>query len=81
MNLLDALTSYGHQCNSVVQLSLADCFKHQYSSITDAIADGLPYAKWDEIVKLIYSHANKDVELFNHLLVTSYETYNFRLDF
>jgi hypothetical protein len=68
MNLLDALTSYGHQCDSVVQLSLADCFKHQYSSITDAIADGLPHAKWAEIIKLIYSYANKDIKHNRFLL-------------
>lgn len=54
MNLLDAITSHGRQCNSVVQLSNANCFKRQYSSITDAIADGLPEAKWDEIEKLVY---------------------------
>ena len=68
MNLLDALTSYGHQCNSVVQLSLASCFKHQYSSITDAIADGLPYADWNKIMKLVYSHANKE-RRFNKFLI------------
>lgn len=73
MNLLDALTSYGHQCNSVVQLSLADCFKYQYSSITDAIADGLPYADWNAMMKLVYSYATKDKK-FNKFLIdcTSY---------
>lgn len=60
MNLLDALTSYGHRCTSVVQLSQADCFKRQYSSITDAIADGLPDARWNDMMKLIYSYANKE---------------------
>lgn len=54
MNLLDALCSYAYQCNSVVSLSEAAAFKRQYSSITDAVADGLPKAKWNKINKLIY---------------------------
>ena len=37
MNLLDAISSYGHVSNSIVQLSKADSFERQYSSITDAI--------------------------------------------
>ena len=41
MNTLDALSSYGHQCRRVVELSEAPCFLRQYSSITDGIADGL----------------------------------------
>lgn len=66
MNLLDALSSYGHRCKSVVELSTAPCFKRQYSSITDAIADGLPDADWQKIRSLIYqlctgeaNHRNK----------------------
>ena len=46
LNLLDALCSSGHQSRSVVELSEAPCFKRQYSSITDAISDGLPSADW-----------------------------------
>lgn len=42
MNLLDALTSEGSSCNSIVELSNASCFQRQYSSVTDAIANGLP---------------------------------------
>ena len=57
-NLLDALTCHGHQCRSVVQLSNSDYFKRQYSSITDAIADGLPQAAWDKIRKLVYQHTS-----------------------
>jgi hypothetical protein len=53
MNLLDALTSAGHQSKSVVQLSQAHCFQRQYSSITDAISDGLPHTQWDKITSLI----------------------------
>ena len=52
MNLLDAASSHGHHCKSVVQLSTAPCFERQYSSITDAIADGLSEASWEEIKKL-----------------------------
>ena len=57
VNLLDAITNYGHQCCSVIQLSNTECFKRKYSSITDAIADGLPDADWKEIRKLIYQIA------------------------
>lgn len=49
MNLLDAISSFGHLSRSVVQLSEAGCFERQYSSITDAIADGLPHADWDAL--------------------------------
>jgi hypothetical protein len=54
LNLLDALSSYGHQCKSVVQLSTSPYFERQYSSITDALADGLPEASWDDILILVY---------------------------
>ena len=33
MNTLNALSSYGHQCKRVVELSEAPCFQRQYSSI------------------------------------------------
>ena len=55
MNLLDALTSEGRKCNSVVELSNASFFQRQYSSVTDAIADGLPSAQWDKIRQLVYN--------------------------
>mgnify|MGYP001157989291 CR=1 FL=1 len=60
MNLIDALCSYGNQCKSIVELSLASCFERQYSSITDAIADGLPHANWPAIEKLIFEHSRQD---------------------
>ena len=65
MNLLDALTSNGHQCHSIVQLSNSDCYERQYSSITDAIADGLPHANWDQIMKLVFKQAttNQDGQI------------------
>ena len=50
MNLLDALTSNGHKCKSIIQLSNVDCFDRKYSSITDAIADGLPHADFKKII-------------------------------
>ena len=62
MNLLDALTSNGHQCKSIIQLSNVDCFDRKYSSITDAIADGLPHADFKKIMKLIYDYASKGNE-------------------
>jgi len=54
MNLLDALASYGQHCRSVVELSQAACFERQYSSITDAIADGLSQVDWQAVMKLVY---------------------------
>ena len=54
MNLLDALSGYGHQYSSVVQLSLAECFKRQYSSITEAITIGAADFDWVKIQQLIY---------------------------
>lgn len=59
MNLLDALSSYGHCSNSVVQLSKAGCYDRQYSSITDAISDGLKHVNWEVIMKLVYDAATK----------------------
>ena len=53
-NLLDAIASHAHQCDSVVQLSTAPCFDRQYTSITDAIVSGLPAANWKEIEALAY---------------------------
>jgi hypothetical protein len=60
MNLLDAISSYAHKCKSVVSLSESQAFKRQYTSITDAIADGMPDAKYDKITKLIYDTFNQD---------------------
>ena len=60
MNLLDALTSHGRQCDSVVQLSNMNCFERQYSSITDAIADGLPEAYWEDIEKWVHQKTNNN---------------------
>ena len=54
MNLLDALSGYGRQCRSVIELSETPPFKRKYTSITDAIGDGLPSADWDAIQKLHY---------------------------
>ena len=40
MDLFDAISSYGHKCNSVTELSEAAVYKRQYSSITDSITNG-----------------------------------------
>ena len=62
MNLLDAITANAHQARSIVQLSETPQFERQYSSITDAIADGLPHAKWQEIERLIYQSVTQNDE-------------------
>ena len=54
MNLLDAISSFGHRSRSIVQLSEARCFERKYSSVTDAISDGLPTADWNSISKHTY---------------------------
>jgi len=69
MNLLDALISTGHQAKSPVQLSHAHCFQRQYSSVTDAIADGLPYAQWDQIMRLAYESTKPEVSSNMHRFV------------
>jgi hypothetical protein len=57
-NLLDALSSSGHECKSVVELSESPAFLRQYSSITDAIGDGLPHASLDKTASLVYHAVN-----------------------
>lgn len=70
-NLLDALSSFAHHCRSVVQLSKAPCFKRQYTSLTDAIADGLPRANWSAALRCFHKAACQN---------TSDEPYRFLLD-
>ena len=57
-NLLDALTSRGHESKRIVELSEAKVFERQYSSITDAIADGLPKASFDRIEQTVFEATN-----------------------
>lgn len=69
MDLLDALSSYGYRCNSVVQLSKAECYERQYSSITDAIADGLKAVDWGTMMKLIYEAATTERRSINRFII------------
>ena len=69
LNLLDALSSYGHCCNSVVQLSKAECYERQYSSITDAIADGLKDVDWGMMMKLVYAAAATERNILNRFIM------------
>ncbi len=59
-DLLDALTSHGRQCRSIVELSQTQSYQRQYSSITDAIADGMPSANWPAIQKYVYTSLAAD---------------------
>lgn len=54
LNLIDAVSSFGHRCKSVVELSEAPVFERQYSSITDAIVEGLPHSEKEKIKNLIF---------------------------
>jgi len=58
MNLLDAISSYAHRCDSVVKLSEARCFKRSYCSIIDAIkaASKIKDDRWHEMMKLAFTH-------------------------
>ena len=54
-NLLDALSSSGHECRSVIELSESPFFRRKYSSITDAITEGLPQAPFAKIEQLVFN--------------------------
>ena len=58
MNLIDAVCCSGHISSSVVQLSKSDSFNRQYSSITDAITNGLNEVDFHKTGKLIYDSAS-----------------------
>lgn len=55
MNLIDALSSYGHRCKHPVELCESPYFEREYSSITDAIGDGLAAENcWNSMTKIRY---------------------------
>ena len=54
-NLLDALCRDGHKCKSVVELSQSASFEREYSSITDAICNGLSQVDYKKIETLVFS--------------------------
>lgn len=58
MNLLDAISSHAHRCDSVVKLSQAKHFKRSYCSITDAIkaASKIQADSWHKMMKLAFTH-------------------------
>ncbi|WP_423062300.1 transposase [Candidiatus Paracoxiella cheracis] len=59
MNLLDALSSHGHRCKTPIELCESPYFEREYSSITDAISDGLSVANcWDSMMKIQYEHVS-----------------------
>jgi hypothetical protein len=60
MNLLDAISSNAHQCDSVVKLSTSSVFQREYSSITDAVSNGLSEIDWNAVQQLIYQFRNAD---------------------
>lgn len=69
MNLLDALSGQKQRCNSVVQLSSSPHFNRQYSSITDAISDGLPEGNWSDIQKLMHEQLSSKGTLPHRFLI------------
>lgn len=69
MNLLDALTAHGHEQKSIVQLSECPEFERQYSSITDAISDGLTQAPWKKIMRLHYRYGRMQEDESAHRFI------------
>jgi hypothetical protein len=59
--LIDSISSHAHLCNSVVELSEAEAFTREYTSITDAIADGLCDVNFKEVEKLVFNHCTDEV--------------------
>jgi hypothetical protein len=70
MNLLDAISSYGHRCKSVVELSNSSYFARQYSSITDAISDGLETIDWRKTMELVFKSVMPNVTQKRFLFFT-----------
>ena len=60
-NLLDALSSDGHQYKSVVELSQSPRFEREYSSITDAITHGLSDVDFKKIQMQVFNHTRATV--------------------
>lgn len=53
-NLFDAISADGGIYKSVISLSESKYFPRQYSSITDAVADGLSHVVWNDIKKITW---------------------------
>ena len=60
MELVDAVSSHGNKCGSVVELSEAPCFTRKYSSITDAISDGSLGSDFKKIQQLMFNTYDHD---------------------
>lgn len=69
MNLMDANCAHGRRYKSVVQLSASPLFERKYSSITDAISDGLVEANWDAAKKLTYHQIETKEDKKPHRMV------------
>jgi hypothetical protein len=69
MNLVDSVSSDGRKYKSLIQLSHSHFFERKYSSITDAIGDGLPHAKWDMIAKIMLAVTTLDEEKKVHCFI------------
>lgn len=54
--LIDSISTYANNCKSIVQLSQAPCFTREYTSITDAISNGLEKYDFSGITKLIFKY-------------------------
>lgn len=71
MDLLDAITSYGHKSKSVIELTESKAFRRKYSSITDAISNGAPKIEFKQIQQDILKHSKQSNELMVFLDCTN----------
>jgi hypothetical protein len=66
--LIDSISTYANKCKSIVELSQAPCFTREYTSITDAIANGLDKYDFSGVIKLIFEYCcvkpSNDYHLF-----------------
>jgi hypothetical protein len=68
--LIDSISSHAHLSKSVVELSESDAFTREYTSITDAISDGLCDVDFKKIEKLIFDHCTEGHNGQYHLFGT-----------
>ncbi len=67
--LMDANSASNDSLNSVVHLSKSEFFTRQYSSITDAVTDGLDAAKWNDIQTLVWQAIQPEDKVPYHRFV------------
>jgi hypothetical protein len=70
LELIDTIASHGHQANSIVELSEFKEFTREYTSITDAIANGLTHVDFKQIEKIVFYYCSAGHKHQYHLFGT-----------